>query len=87
MGALVGLKINEDSNLLYQLFANDARIFLRNSQEEFENARVTIQVFQNTLGALLNVGKLVIVPIPRLDLLTLAAKSFGQMKKLNTLVV
>lgn len=47
--------------MLHQLFVDDARIFLHNSQVEFETARTAIQFFENILGALLNVKKFVIV--------------------------
>lgn len=37
--------------------------FLLNTQQEFENARSTIQIFENILGAYLNVAKSVIIPL------------------------
>lgn len=62
-GLLIALCIMEQKSLLYQLFFNDARMFLHNTQEEFEQAREAIQAFENIFGVLLNVGKLVIVPL------------------------
>lgn len=60
-GDLVGLKISTNKSLVYQLFANDVGLFLHNSQQEFENARATIQILKNILGAFLNMAKSVIL--------------------------
>lgn len=58
-----GLQIMEQSNLLYQLFANNTYLFLRNTLEEFNRARAAIQIYEDILGACLNVGKSVIIPL------------------------
>lgn len=65
-GELKGLRILDQENLLFQLFADDAGLPLHNSQPEFENARATIQIFENILGAFLNVAKSVIIPLVNL---------------------
>lgn len=62
-GDLAGLKISDRKSLIYRLFADNAGFFLQNSQQEFEIARATIQVFENISGAFLNVAKSVIVPL------------------------
>lgn len=62
-GELKGLKIFEQDNLLYQLFADDVGLFLHNSQLEFEIAKATIQIFEKKIGAFLNVAKSVIIPL------------------------
>lgn len=64
---LMGLKIFDRKNLLYQLFADDVGIFLQNTQSEFETARETIQIFENILGAFLNIAKPVIIPLSNQD--------------------
>lgn len=63
VGAITGLYISEHESLIYQLFADDAGLFLRNTQAEFEATRKTIQVFEDISGAYLNVAKSVIVPL------------------------
>lgn len=62
-GELKGLLIPKHKGLLYQLFVDDAGFFLHNLMEEFQPARAAIQTFKNIFGALLNVGKSVIVPL------------------------
>lgn len=62
-GNLIGLHISEHKSLLCQLFADDAGVFLLNSQMEIENARATIQTYEDISGAFLNVAKSVIVPL------------------------
>lgn len=62
-GELTRLKILNQDSLLHQLFADDAGIFLQNLPVKFENARATIQDFENISWAILNVAKLVIIPL------------------------
>lgn len=62
-GEISGLQIFDRTCLLYQLFADDTCMFLRNSLEEFDRARAAIQIFENVSGAWLNVSKSVIVPL------------------------
>lgn len=62
-GKISGLQIFEQKNLVYQLFADDTCLFLRNSQVAFEQARAAIQIFENIFGARLNMRKSVIVPL------------------------
>lgn len=68
IGELSGLKISNKKGLLYQLFADDAGLFLQNSLAEFETAREGIQNFENISGAYLNVAKSVIVPLVNLNI-------------------
>lgn len=67
-GNMTGLTIQGNKSLLYQLIVDDVGLFLNNLLEEFENAREAIQVFEKIYGALLNVGKSVIVPLVNPDL-------------------
>lgn len=62
-GEISGHQISNQKNLFFQLFAENVGIFMKNTQEEFERAHAAIQVFENILGALLNVEKSIIVPL------------------------
>lgn len=60
---LVGLRIPDQRSLVYQLFTDNAGIFLQNSKTEFEIACAAIHTYETISGAFLNVGKSVIVPL------------------------
>lgn len=62
-GELTSLKILGQQNLLCQLFADNVGVFLQSLQVEFDMAREIIQVFENILGAFLNVAKSIIIPL------------------------
>lgn len=65
-GELTNLRIPDQKSLLYQLFSDNTGIFLHNSQLEFENVMSTIQIFENIVGAFLNVARSVIIPLVNL---------------------
>lgn len=62
-GELTSIQFSNQASLLYQLFVDNACLFLQNSQVEFDKARKAVQLFENISGAHLNVQKLVIVPL------------------------
>lgn len=62
-GNLLGLPIDNQISLCYQLFADDTGLFLSATENEFQQAREVIAIFEDISGALLNVGKSVMVPI------------------------
>lgn len=62
-GEFVGLRINQEDSLLFQLFVDEIALFIQNSQQEFKQAMSAITMFERALGACLNMGKLVIIPM------------------------
>lgn len=63
LGELFGLRVSGNRYLLYQLFVDDVGLFLKNTLQEFECARATIQNFEDISRAFLNVAKSMIVPL------------------------
>lgn len=51
------------SGLVYQLFADDAGLFLQNNITEFDHAREAIQTYEDISRSFLNIGKSIIVPL------------------------
>ncbi|KAL3684100.1 hypothetical protein R1sor_002122 [Riccia sorocarpa] len=70
-----GIKINDDKQLLFSLFADDTGLCLRATEENFRVAKAVVDRFEAISGAQLNVSKSLIIPlglerVPRWMLMT-----------------
>lgn len=64
-GRLRGIPVGDqgEEQLLYQLFADDTRLFLQADEQNFQVVVEVISIYKRISGALLNLEKSTIIPL------------------------
>lgn len=62
-GRIQGLEFGPRKLILFQLFANNTRVMLKATQGNFQELQEAIKLYENILGAKLNLFKSIVIPI------------------------
>ncbi|KAL3700453.1 hypothetical protein R1sor_018475 [Riccia sorocarpa] len=62
-GRIEGIHLPGGRQLLHQLFANDTGVHLQAREQDFRAAKIIVETFERISGALLNLGKSLIIPL------------------------